>query len=422
MSERRRLIAFVVARGAAMVALMAALLAVVGLDPPHVGTKVYFSPPPFPFDWTWSHRALFGALLGACAAPLALLEGKVARGSRSVPAAVATGLASIPLAVALFTLARLEVTYLASLNYGFGFSRSAVATFEAARVLLTTDPRWLFDMVPLAISFGIVPFVRLCPRPTRAWLIALLPAHAAAIVSGLIIAACFGWEDDSGWYVPASASFLVLLLAPWTAWCVDRALAPGAPAENLPPHLPAKDGRDAYLAANGFTVAGYTAPTFTLKILGIPRTFENPPSRQRVVPLHDLHHVITGYGTDYTGEAEIGVWELRAGCTTGILYFLNGMAALIGLAIAPLRTLRAWRRARGCHSLYTLDVPYDALLALTVGELRARTGVPAEGQADRAAALHSDAPSARVRWPLDARDEPSTPATSTPSGDRPSET
>jgi hypothetical protein len=163
-------------------------------------------------------------------------------------------------------------------------------------------------------------------------------------------------------------------------------------AENLPPHLSTKDGRDAYLAANGFTVEGYTAPTFTLKFLGIPKTFRNPPSRQRVVPLHDLHHVITGYGTDFVGEAEIGMWELRAGCTTGILYFLNGTAALFGLVIAPLRTLRAWRRARGCRSLYTLDLPYDALLALTIGELRARTGVPAEGQADRAASLHSDAP------------------------------
>jgi len=152
------------------------------------------------------------------------------------------------------------------------------------------------------------------------------------------------------------------------------------------------EGRDRYLAANGFTVDGYTAPTFELNFLGRKVAFKNPPARQRAVPLHDLHHVVTGYGTDFTGEAEIGAWELRAGCNTLFLYYINGMAALVGLLIAPLRTLRAFRRARSQRSLYVDDLTYERALAMSVGELRARLGIPEGGQADRPAGIHRDAP------------------------------
>ena len=50
-------------------------------------------------------------------------------------------------------------------------------------------------------------------------------------------------------------------------------------------------------------------------------TFPNTDSRKRAVPLHDLHHILTGYKTDWMGEAEIGAWELRAGCNSFITFF-----------------------------------------------------------------------------------------------------
>ncbi|MBI3724874.1 hypothetical protein HY251_13100 [bacterium] len=161
---------------------------------------------------------------------------------------------------------------------------------------------------------------------------------------------------------------------------------------SVPGYLSVKEARDVYLRANGFTLEGYTAPTFELNFFGKRVSFKNRPSRMRVVPFHDLHHVATGYGTDFTGEAEIGAWELRAGCNSFLLRYLNGFAALIGLVIAPLRTLRAWRRARGHRSLYVEPAPYDELLGLSVSELRSRLGVPEAGQADREAGLHRDAP------------------------------
>src|SRR5688500_9797161 len=113
-----------------------------------------------------------------------------------------------------------------------------------------------------------------------------------------------------------------------------------------------REGRDAYLDDNGFSMDGYTAPTFTLPILGRPMTFPNPPTRQRAIARHDLHHALTGYGTDYAGEAEIGLWELRAGCNTLFLWLINLAAVALGLFIAPRRLLRAWRDAAGARSLY----------------------------------------------------------------------
>ena len=159
---------------------------------------------------------------------------------------------------------------------------------------------------------------------------------------------------------------------------------------------PVRGARDRYLALNGFTTESYTAPSFTLKLLGVPLTLPNTKARQRAIPLHDLHHVATGYGTDFTGEAEIGAWELRAGCASFITYYLNGVAALIGLAIAPRRVLRAFSAARGHRTLYRQQVQLDELLVLTVGELRASVGVPREGQARQPGGFHAGAPALRA--------------------------
>ena len=136
-----------------------------------------------------------------------------------------------------------------------------------------------------------------------------------------------------------------------------------------------KEARDLYLAENGFNIRDYDAPTFTIPILGMPLKFPNTAAHKRAVPLHDLHHVLTGYGTDWIGEAEIGAWELRAGCNSFIVYFLNGSGVIIGLFISPRRVWRAFQGARGQSTLYNDPVSYDRLLQMTVGELRKRLGI-----------------------------------------------
>ena len=67
-----------------------------------------------------------------------------------------------------------------------------------------------------------------------------------------------------------------------------------------------QEARDLFLAANHLSVAGYSAPIFTIGVFGWRLKFPNTESRKHAVPLHDLHHVLTGYQTDWLGEAEIG--------------------------------------------------------------------------------------------------------------------
>lgn len=163
----------------------------------------------------------------------------------------------------------------------------------------------------------------------------------------------------------------------------------------IPPTWRVRDGRDAYLRENGFTLAGYDEPRSKITILGVSFWLPNPPSRRRAIMRHDLHHVATGYGTDMIGEAEISAWELRRGLAGLGLYvraLVVGLAAL-GLVIAPFRTLRAWRAStKGTPSLFAGHDDYDALLELDVGELRSRLGAPREGVATRPRRRHAAAP------------------------------
>ena len=64
----------------------------------------------------------------------------------------------------------------------------------------------------------------------------------------------------------------------------------------------------------------------------------------------------------------------------------------MGLLLAPRRVLAAFRRARGQRTLYREARSYSEVLKMSVGELRALLGVPADGAADRPSRLHPDAP------------------------------
>ena len=151
------------------------------------------------------------------------------------------------------------------------------------------------------------------------------------------------------------------------------------PVTCIPDHLTLREGRELYLSMNGFSMEEYTRPTFEVPIFGRMVKFPNPPARQQAIARHDLHHLLTGFGTDYAGEAEVGAWELGAGCNTAFLWFINGLAVAIGLLIAPRRTLRAFRRARGQRSLYVDGRELPALLDMKIAELRRELGIPAGG-------------------------------------------
>jgi hypothetical protein len=171
--------------------------------------------------------------------------------------------------------------------------------------------------------------------------------------------------------------------------------------QTFAPTQSVREARDAYLAENGFTVEAYDARWTDASFLGIRFRVLNTERHRVGIMVHDLHHVITGFGTDLVGEGEISGWEARRGLRPLGLYVASIVASgmLMGFLIAPRRTLHAWRAAgkRSLFSLCTLDnaafmTSYEKLLAMTVGELRREVGIDQAGVATHPPKLHAYAP------------------------------
>ncbi len=164
-----------------------------------------------------------------------------------------------------------------------------------------------------------------------------------------------------------------------------------------PAEWSAEQALEAYLNENGFTRDEYDKPVVHITFWWLTFPFPNPPSRHMAIRMHDLHHVVTGYGTDPTGEGEISAFELRRGI--GIFsWFVRGIVisgTIFGFLHSPKRTLSAWKAARsdrGVGLQPATKARYDELMQMTVGELRKTYGVPPRGLTGPRA-LHYAAPS-----------------------------
>lgn len=162
----------------------------------------------------------------------------------------------------------------------------------------------------------------------------------------------------------------------------------------LPSDLSVQDTLQSYLDENGFTKEEYDLDTVKVTFWGWTFSIANPPSRKRAIRFHDLHHLVTGYGTDPVGEAEISAWELRKGIGVFGLYVqaIIFMGTLLGLLHSPRRVSKAWQHSKGSVRLPSPSIEYYTyLLTLSVGELRDLYGVPQEGIAGRRT-LNENAP------------------------------
>ncbi|HCH61413.1 MAG TPA: hypothetical protein DFR83_01325 [Deltaproteobacteria bacterium] len=170
-------------------------------------------------------------------------------------------------------------------------------------------------------------------------------------------------------------------------------------AEPYPADWTVRQAVAAYLQENGFPLEDYDKPWVQINIWSLRFPFPNPPSRQLAVRFHDLHHVVTGYGTDPCGEAEISAWETRRGVRV-FSWFVRSIVwsgFLFGMFHSPRRTLAAWKAGHGQASAGLQPVTmarYQELLDLDLGALRQIYGLPTGGIGG-ARALHSGAPSPR---------------------------
>ncbi len=139
------------------------------------------------------------------------------------------------------------------------------------------------------------------------------------------------------------------------------------------PAMTMRQARDKYFRENAFGAdGGYGEKWADFKLGPIPFPFPNLPSRVRALQFHDLHHVLTGYDTNTTGEFEISAWEVGAGCKDfAAAWFLNLGGTAGGALVAPRRTFRAFVRGRQTESLYGRSV--EAMLDRTVADMRRAT-------------------------------------------------
>ncbi len=143
---------------------------------------------------------------------------------------------------------------------------------------------------------------------------------------------------------------------------------------DFPDEMPLTEARRIYFDANGFgDDGGYNKKWVSLKFGPFNLPLYNSQARRRAVPLHDLHHIATGYSTSPQGEAEVAVWEIAAGThDKWFALFINLPALVYGYVLWPSRARAAWRRGRASKSLYSREFSED-LLELSVGELRELT-------------------------------------------------
>ncbi|MGZ3417998.1 MAG: hypothetical protein ACXVEE_09050 [Polyangiales bacterium] len=151
--------------------------------------------------------------------------------------------------------------------------------------------------------------------------------------------------------------------------------------DDYPLSLTMREARDLYFRNNGFgDDGGYSAKWVDFKLGPVPFPFPNTAARIKAVKVHDLHHIVTGYRTNFVGELEISAWEIGGGCDDMVAAWVLNLGGMgFGFLVAPARTFSAFVRGRRGHTLYRY--PYgDALLDKTVGELRTEVGADREDQ------------------------------------------
>jgi hypothetical protein len=125
-----------------------------------------------------------------------------------------------------------------------------------------------------------------------------------------------------------------------------------------------------FRAANDIPADADTAPDWAVLILGLTLRMRNRPWRRTAVLAHDIHHVLTGYPCTLIGEFQMAAWEAASGgfpnfgarcmCTPLII---------LGMVLAPRRTLAAFCRGRRTRNLHSRTID-EGLLAMPLDGLR----------------------------------------------------
>lgn len=99
--------------------------------------------------------------------------------------------------------------------------------------------------------------------------------------------------------------------------------------------------------------------------------FPNFSARKKAVLKHDIHHLVTGYPSTYTGETEIGAWEIASGCKGyWVAWILNISGMMTGLVFNLWKVLQAFARGRRTKNLYYHLISDNEALEMKLSELQ----------------------------------------------------
>jgi hypothetical protein len=153
-----------------------------------------------------------------------------------------------------------------------------------------------------------------------------------------------------------------------------------SPAETrvvFPDDMTLREGRARYFARSGFDDRTYVEPWVRLPMGPVPVVLPNLAPRKRAVKVHDLNHVLTGYGTTWESEFQISGFELGMGMG-GLLFgtIINSGGVAGGLLFHRQETLAAFARGRATRASTYADIgDVDSVLDDTLGAWRARIGL-----------------------------------------------
>lgn len=158
----------------------------------------------------------------------------------------------------------------------------------------------------------------------------------------------------------------------------SESLGPDGARAFYPDTMTLREARERYFQRSGFTAATYTSTWITLPLGPLKLPLPNFSARKEAVRIHDLNHILTGYGTDWLGEFRASAFELGMGVGRYWAgWMINAGGAAGGLLRAPGEMLRAHARGRAtARSTYALLSTWDeAFLDKPLAEVRALVGV-----------------------------------------------
>ena len=101
--------------------------------------------------------------------------------------------------------------------------------------------------------------------------------------------------------------------------------------------------------------------------------FPNTESRKKALVFHDIHHLVTGYRSNWKGEAEIGAWEVSTGCEDFMAaWVLDLWSFCLGLLFFPKATYLAFIRGRRTLNLYKRTYTKEELMGMNIPEIQSK--------------------------------------------------